>query len=166
MAGKGEQRQDALDVDRSADFLRRERNVQRFGVAFLILFVAAGLAGAFGNGPLADATVQSGAATIRFERFARQTVRTALEISLAGANTPTISVTLPRIFLDRIDLLDVQPPGSLKLLDDSLATFEVPTHGGSTTLILHYEPKRYGALEADVVVGEQPPAHVRQFVFF
>ena len=60
MTEKDEQKQDALDVGRSADFLRRERNVQRFGVAFLILFVAAGLGGAFGNGPLADATVQSG----------------------------------------------------------------------------------------------------------
>jgi hypothetical protein len=157
---------DALAIDTPEPFLRRERAVQRVGLGLLTLFVVAGLAGAFGNGPLAATTIRSGNTTIRFERFTRQTFRTELEVSISGANTPTISITVPRTFLDNVDMLEARPLDSLKRLDDDLATFEVPARNGAASLVLHYQPKNYGVLHADVSAGQQPPVRVRQIVFF
>jgi hypothetical protein len=157
---------DALAIDASETFLRRERAVQRVGLGLLTVFVAAGLAGAFGNGPLATTTIRSGNTTIRFERFTRQTFRTELEVSIAGANTPAISITISRTFLDNVDMLEARPLDSLKRLDDELATFDVPTRNGAATLVLHYQPKNYGVLDADVIAGQQPPVRIRQIVFF
>jgi hypothetical protein len=159
-------RDDDLTIDRPERFLRHERAIQKIGVVVLTLFAVAGLAGVFGNGPLAKASVTSGGATVRFERFARQTFRTELDISVDGVNAPTVAVTLPRTFLDRVDMLDLRPPDALKRMDSGVATFEVPAHNGSASLVLHYEPKTYGVLEADVSVGGAQPARVRQIVFF
>lgn len=166
MTRKTQRDNDALAIDRPHEFLRRERRVQQAGIVVLTLFSVAGLAGLFGNGPLADATITSGSTTLRFERFARHTFRTHLEISVTGADTPTVTVVLPRAFLDDIDLLEMRPPDTLTRLGETSATFEVPAGDGSATLMLHYEPKSYGILEADVVVAGQPPAHLRQIVFF
>ncbi len=126
----------------------------------------AGVAGLFGNGPLADATSTSGGITLRYERFARETFRTELDISIAGVNAPTVTLTLPRAFLDRVDMLDLRPSDTLKRMDRDFATFDVPVMNGTATLLLHYAPKQTGILEADVSVGGGPPAHFRQIVFF
>jgi hypothetical protein len=159
-------RDDELTIDRPERFLQRERAVQNIGVAILTLFAVAGLAGLFGNGPLAKASVTSGGVTVRFERFARQTFRTELDISVAGVNAPSVAVTMPRAFLDRVDMLDLRPADTLKRMDGGVATFEVPAHNGSASLVLYYEPKSYGVLETDVSVGGAQPARVRQIVFF
>jgi hypothetical protein len=159
-------RDDDLTIDRPERFLQHERAVQKAGVVFLTVFVVAGVAGLFGNGPLADATIASGGTTLRYERFTRQTFRTELDISIASVNAPTVALTLPRTFLDRIDMLDLRPADTLKRMDGDFATFEVPVLNGAASVVLYYEPKETGILEADVSVGGAPPVHFRQFVFF
>lgn len=163
---KAQRDKDALAIDRPEEFLRRERIAQTVGVVLMTLFVAAGLAGLFGSGPLAHAAVNSGNVTIRFERFTRQTFNTALDISVEGATGPTVSVSLPRAFLDKVDMLEVRPSDALKRMDADTATFEIPAGNGSATLVLQYEPKEYGVLDFNIVAGTEPPARVRQLVFF
>jgi hypothetical protein len=159
-------RDDELTIDRPERFLRRERAVQNAGVVLLSVFAAAGLAGMFGNGPLADATIRSGNTTIHFERFTRQTFRTELDIAIAGVGAATVTITVPRAFLDRVDMLELRPADTLKRMDAETATFEVPAHNGSASLVLFYEPKKYGVLTADIAVDNRQVAHVRQIVFF
>jgi hypothetical protein len=166
VAKRAQQDRDALPVERPETFLRRERAVQTVGVGVLTLFVMAGLAGAFGTGPLADATVTSGAITIRFERFVRQTYRTRAEISVTNANTQAVRIELSRTFLDGVDVLEVRPSDSFKLLRENVAVFDVPAVDGAATLVLEYEPKTFGILETDIVVAGQPAARIRQIVFF
>jgi hypothetical protein len=166
VAKKAHGESDALAMDQPAEFLRRERLAQQVGVVLLTIFVVAGLAGLFGNGPLAEAEVTAGAVTVRFERFARQSYRTHVEISVTGIEAATVHVTVPRAFLDNVDVLEVRPPDTLKRLEREVAIFELPSNAGAATLVLHYEAKSYGVLEADVAVNGQPPAHLRQIVFF
>jgi hypothetical protein len=166
MASKSRQN-DALAVDRPEVFLKRERAAQNVGVVFLTLFVIAGAAGLFGDGPLSQAVVTSGAVTVTFDRFARQTLRTALEIAAdAPASGAPIEIRVSREFLGAIDVLETRPVGALKRLDADTAVFEVPPSDGRAFLQLHYEPKRAGVLRTDVSVSAQPPVHVRQIVFF
>lgn len=166
MSAQKKRDNDDLTIDRPERFLAHERKAQQAGVVLLTIFAAAGLAGAFGNGPLADATVTSGSATLRFERFARLTFATELDISVNDVNAATVSVTLPRTFFDRIELKELRPEDTLKHLDGERATFEVPVHHGAASLVLRYEPQTYGVMEADVGIGGAPPARIRQIVFF
>jgi hypothetical protein len=166
VAQKARRDDEALDLDRPEQFLKRERAIQNAGVMGLTLFAVAGLAGLFGNGPLAEATAASGNATIRYERFTRQTFRTVLDISATGVTTSTVSITLPRAFLDRVDMLELRPADTLTHMDATTATFEVPADKGIASLVLHYEAQHFGVLAADVRVGGAPPARVRQIVFF
>jgi hypothetical protein len=166
VARKSSTGNDALDVDRPEQFLRRERIAQRAGILLLSIFVLAGIAGLFGNGPLSEVSLTSGSTTIQYERFARHTFRTRLEISVADANGSTLAIRIPRAFLDRVDMLEVRPANTLTHLDGDAAIFEVPVVDGVTTLQLHYEPNDYGVLEMDIAAGSQPAAHVRQIVFF
>ena len=147
--------------------MQRERVAQQIGLVLLSAFVLAGAGGLFGNGPLSETTVDAGAVSLRFERFTRQTFRTHLEIS---AETPgpdgLVEIRVAREFLSDVDVLEVRPASALKRLDRDVAIFEVPSAAGNATLQLLYEPKRYGVLRTDIVVGAQPAAHLRQIVFF
>jgi hypothetical protein len=166
MATKSRQK-DALAVDRPEVFLRRERAAQKLGVVLLALFVLAGAAGLFGNGPLSHAMVTSGAVSVTFERFTRQTLRTALEVAADAPMTGApIEIRVGREFLSAIDVLETRPFDALKRLDADAAIFEVPSSGGKAFLQLQYEPTRAGLLQTDVSVGAQSTAHVRQIVFF
>jgi len=158
---------DGLAVDRPEAFLKREHAAQKAGIVVLVLFVLAGMAGLFGDGPLSDSVVHNGAVTVTFERFTRQTTGTGLQVV---ADTPTtdgaVAIRLRREFLDDIDILEVRPANALKRLEADVVVFEVPAARGQAFLQLRYEPKRYGVLRTDIFVGAQPAAHVRQLVFF
>lgn len=158
---------DALAVERPEVFLQRERAAQQVGVVLLALFVVAGAAGLFGDGPLSRAVVTGGAVTVTYERFARQTLGTELEVATQAPTTGApVEIRLRREFLRNIDVLEMRPPNALKRLDEEAAIFEVPSSGARAVLHLHYEPKRPGVLRTEVRVAAEPIAHVRQVVFF
>lgn len=157
---------DALAVDRAEGFLRRERHAQRVGTGILTLFVLAGAAGLFGNGPLSQVVETSGVLTVTYERFTRQSVHSELAIEAGVPPAAAAEIRVAREFLDMVDLVDVRPVGALKRLEENAAVFEVPAPGGRVWLQLRYAPQRYGVLRTDIVVGSGAPAHVRQIVFF
>jgi hypothetical protein len=160
--------EDALDIDRPEVFLKHERRVQQIGVGLLALFVLAGAAGIFGDGPLSPTTATAGAVTLEFDRFVRQTFRTKLQITVDAVTESdgTIEIRIAREFVEGVDLVEIRPSNSLKRLDSDAAVFEVPATGGAAHLEVAYEPKAYGLLDVAVVADGQPPARIRQFVFF
>jgi hypothetical protein len=166
MAKKTQKDDDALEIDRPEVFLKRERVAQRIGTAILSVFVIAGVAGAFGSGPLSRTRVQDGSVTLEFERFTRQTFRTQLDISIAGLTGASQEIRIPREFLRRIDMLEMRPVGSLKRLEEDVAIFEVPVANGTAGLELLYAPNFFGVLQIDIAAGTAPSARVRQIVYF
>jgi hypothetical protein len=165
MATKSQQKE-ALVLDRPEAFLKRERVAQNVGVVLLAVFAIAGAAGLFGNGPLSQAVVTSGAVSVTFERFTRQKFRTALEVAADAPASGAIEIRVGREFLGAVDALQTRPGDALKRLDADVAIFEVPSSGGKAFLQLEYEAKEPGVLRTDVSVGAGSTAHVRQIVFF
>jgi hypothetical protein len=157
---------ETLAFDRAEKFLRRERVAQQIGVGLLTLLVVAGAAGLFGNGPLSAVTTTSGGLTIRYERFARQSFRTSLQIEAAAPSPGPAAIRLSRHFIDRVDVVEMRPPGALTQLDREFAIFEVPSSSGAAFLEVQYEPKHYGVLESQVRLDGQSMGHLRQVVFF
>jgi hypothetical protein len=166
MAKKPQKDQDALDIDRPEVFLKREHLAQQIGTVFLLVFVVAGVAGAFGNGPLSRTRVQDGNVTLEYERFTRETFRTQVDISIEGLTGAAQEIRIPREFLRRIDMLEVRPADTLKRLEEDVAIFEVPVVDGTASLELLYEPNSFGVLHLDIAAGAMPGASVRQIVYF
>ena len=108
-----------LQIERPDKFLKHERRFQRVGVMLLTLFVLAGVAGAFGDGPLGRATT-TGGTLLRYERFGRTTVPTLLTITVnaAVADGAPVRFRIARAFLQDVDSLELRPPDALKALEE------------------------------------------------
>ena len=166
MAKKPQKDESALGIDRPGVFLQRERLAQRIGTVVLSVFAVAGVAGAFGNGPLSRTRVQDGSVTLEFERFTRQTFRTQLDIAIDGLTGTSQEIRIPREFLRRIDMLEIRPAHTLTRLEEDVAIFEVPIANGTASLELLYAPNSFGMLQADIGAGTGASARVRQIVYF
>lgn len=160
-------RSEELELERPHAFLRRERAVQRAGVASLTLFVFAGAAGAFGDGPLSR-TATEGGTLVRYERFTRASAPTTIAISVAttAADGAPVRIRIDRALVDNLDFLEVRPNGALKMLDAEGAWLEAPAAGGRGEVELHYKPRRAGILRSLVAPQRGEPAQVWQLTYF
>src|SRR5688572_20481984 len=63
-----------LEVHQDMEFQQREWRVQKLGWILMFLFIAAAVAGAFGAGPVSNATAgeQGSAVWVDYERFGRR----------------------------------------------------------------------------------------------
>ena len=156
-----------LDLERPLKFLERERMAQRIGVGVLTLFVLAGAAGAFGNGPLSRASAE-GATHLTYERFGRTTAATSVVISVetSAADGVPVRFRLDRTFLDGVDELEVRPADALKGLDEGSVFFEVPAAGGQGHVELRYKPGRPGVFHTLVSPENGRPSRVWQLIYF
>jgi hypothetical protein len=156
-----------IQIARPHRFLKHERTLQKAGVAVLTVFVAAGIAGAFGDGPLARTTT-TGSTQIRYDRFGRTTapVSVAISIATAAADGAPVRFNIDRAFLEDVELVEVRPPDALKRLDDVSALFEVPASGGYAHVALHYKPKRPGLFQTAIVPERGDAVQLRQLIYF
>lgn len=103
----------ALDLE-EVPTMRRAWRFERVGWSAIALLLAAGLAGLFGDGMLAAATVASddGSTVVQFERIVRHGAPTQIQLQLApsSAGTDTLIVlSLDDRYLDAVDVSRITP---------------------------------------------------------
>lgn len=157
---------DGLDTDGADAFLKRERAAQRVGFVFLAVFVIAGAAGVFGNGPLSSAVLQQGATHITYERFTRQTVLTGIAIAVSGLSEDKVDISVSREFLQNLMELEVRPDSVTQRVEADAIVFEVPVTTGTARVELHYKPRDFGLYRADVGVKGASAARFWQLIYF
>ena len=103
----------SLDLDQDAGAVRRAWRFERVGWVVIVLAIAAGLAGALGDGPLSSTTVVSadGRVGVRFERVVRYNAPSTLEVRLApdGVGDTTVIVSLDMAYLRAVEVMRVTP---------------------------------------------------------
>ena len=156
-----------LQIQRPHKFLKHERTAQRAGVAVLTVFVLAGAIGAFGDGPLSQATTE-GQTQLTYDRFGRTSASTKLAISVetAAADGQPVRFRIERAFLADLESLEVRPPDALKALDETAAWFEVAASDGRGYVELHYSPSRPGVFQTLIAPEGAEPSRVWQFIYF
>ena len=99
-----------LQIDQALDFQQRFHVVQRVVWSVLALVPLAAVAGLFGGGLFSETTAGSRAAgvTVTYERFARITDESEIDLRLARADGPT-AVTIRRALLDRYQISEIRP---------------------------------------------------------
>ena len=136
-------------------------------MAVLTLFVLAGAAGAFGDGPLGRTTTE-GQIELTYERFGRTSAPTSvtIRVNTGAADGEPVRFRLDRAFLDDAESLEVRPPDALKGLDDASALFEVPAAGGRGHVELYYKPSRPGVFQTLVTPEAAEPSRLWQLIYF
>lgn len=103
----------SLDLDQDAGAIRRAWRFERIGWGVIVLAIAGGLAGAFGDGPLSSASVVSadGRVGVHLERVVRYNAPSTLEVRLApdGVGDTIVTVSLDTAYLRAVDVIRVTP---------------------------------------------------------
>jgi hypothetical protein len=160
-----------LEVQHDDSFQKSEWRIQRLGWAAWIAIVIAALAGLLGTGPLshADSSAPDGSLSVVYDRFLHYHKPAAIEVLVdsGGADDGPLRLKLSRSFLDRIQMLRIEPePEEQSLAADGVVY--AFTQVGAPELgkvMFHFEYERFGNTKGSVerVGGES--IRFQQFVY-
>jgi hypothetical protein len=150
-------------------FHRREWAIHRAGWVLLALFLGAGVAGVFGNGPLARQRLVIGDNELEFDRFARRGAPTQWRIK-PGRSAQGDGVVVIRIsanFVERYSIEAIIPEPRSAALSGTDVRFEFDASDPDPDAVIdfHVEPTRIGRSEGELGIGASQPLRVSQFIY-
>ena len=154
-----------LQIEQALDFQRRFHRIQRIAWWLLALVPVAAVLGLFGGGLFGETTAGSRAAglTVTYDRFARITADTEIELRLARADGPT-SVSISRALLDGYDITEIRPePERVVTRPDRIEYVFAASASGTARFAV--QPSSAGSISGTVTVAGGAPVRVNQFVF-
>lgn len=164
-------RKRGIDLEIHPRFQRREWAAQRLGWIVMFGLLAAGMAGAFGRGPLASASAGEAGDPLRldYERTVRHRAPTTLRVHLApgAARDGRVRLGVSRDYLRAMELTRAVPePEAVEAAgEDYVFTFRVTDPERSSTIVLDLEPESYGTMEGRIGLPDAPAVRFRHFVF-
>jgi hypothetical protein len=97
-----------LEIERDFGFEQHQLRVQRWARALMALVVLTGLLGAFGDGVLSGAAVNSAEVQLSYQRLARRTVALEFQFQLSRATT-ALELRVPNSILERAQVRSLEP---------------------------------------------------------
>jgi hypothetical protein len=160
-----------LDVQRDDSFQKSEWRIQRLGWAAWSAVVIAALAGLLGSGPLshADSSASDGALSVQYDRFLHYHQPTAIEVlvSSRGAGDGPLRLKLSRSFLDRIQMLRIEPEAEEQSLAEDGVVYAFTQVGAPefSKVLFHFEYEYFGNTKGSVELVGGGSAGFQQFVY-
>ena len=145
---------------------------EKIAFSILVMFVIAALAGAFGDGPLSEASVTSEDAQLRveYQRFSRRHAQQFLDITFPtqpGAKQAQLSINSD--YLQKVQITDVFPrPLESSHHERGQLSFATDGSGKPMSVRVHLESQQAGTQEARFTAGtpDKPvEAHFKQIVY-
>jgi hypothetical protein len=161
----------SLDVQHDDSFQKSDWRIQRIGWAAWIAVVIAALAGLLGTGPLshANSSTSDGSLSVRFDRFLHYHQPTTLEVFVRSrrGNVEPLRIKLSRSFLDRIQMLRIEPePQEQSLAVDGVVyAFNQESALELGKILFHYEFEDFGTSRGIAELVGSGSANFRQFVY-
>jgi hypothetical protein len=148
-----------LQVRQDDRFRRRERVVQRVAWVLIVLFIAAGLLGVFGPGPLSWSTAASedGAVTVEYQRFGHLEADDLVTITVAGAAvaSDSVEVELAAEWVAAVDLQSIVPQPDMETSTADGLLLEVAAQPGSpVTIQITYRASTVGPIDGAARLDE------------
>ena len=161
---------DRLELERDESFHRWDWRSQRIGWILWGLVLAAAVAGLVGPGLFSATSASSadGAITVAYDRFAHFHHPTTLDVTLRPASsTNELQVTLPQSYLDRVQLVRVQPEPERQVLTTGGAVliFARNPTADEVKFVLHIEHEYFGKTTARFELSGHEPVHFTQYVY-
>jgi hypothetical protein len=160
-----------LDLPQDDSFQKSEWRIQRAGWAAWIAITIAALAGLLGTGPLshADSSASDGSLSVQFDRFLHYHQPAAIEVFVnsRGADNRPLRLKLSRSFLDRIQMLRIEPePEGQSLAEDGVVySFTKESAPEFSKVLFHFEYEYFGNTKAIVELVGGGSASFQQFVY-
>jgi hypothetical protein len=154
-----------LQIDQALPFQRRFHLIQRVAWSLLALVPVAAVLGLFGGGLLGETSAGSRAAgvTVSYDRFARMSADTELELRLERADGPS-AVSISRSLLDQYDISEIRPePERVITRPDRIEYVFAASASGTARFAV--QPSAPGSASGMVAVHGGSPVRVRQLVF-
>jgi hypothetical protein len=161
----------SLDVQHDDSFQRSEWRIQRVGWAAWGAIVVAALAGLLGTGPLshADSSASDGSLSVKFDRFVHYHRPSVLEVFVHSrrANDQPLRLKVSQAFLDRIQMLRIEPEPEEQLLAGDGVVYAFSQEGRSefSKVLFHFEFERFGKSRGSVEFVGSGSASFQQFVY-
>lgn len=161
----------SLDVQHDDSFQKSEWRIQRIGWAAWSAIVIAALAGLLGTGPLshADSSAADGSLSVKFDRFAHYHRPSMLEVFInsRGASNQPLRLKVSQAFLDRIQILRIEPEPEEQLLSGDGVVYSFSQEGRPefSKVLFHFEFERFGKSRGSVELIGSPSASFQQFVY-
>ena len=143
--------------------------VELTGFACLVLFVAAAMGGAFGDGPASNATGASGDGSLQveYQRFCRRHAPQEIRVTVPtqrGVNH--VELTFNSEYLRRVQITEIAPqPQQATAQSEGRLRFVTDGSGTPLTVQLHVQAQRAGFQQAVVSVARHGDVQLKQFVY-
>jgi hypothetical protein len=160
-----------LDVQHDYSFQKSEWRVQRLGWAAWIAIVVAALAGLLGTGPLshADSSASNGTLSVQYDRFLHYHQPTAIEVLInsRGRDDGRLRLKLSRSFLDRIQMLRIEPEPQKQSLAEDGVVYAFTQDGAPefSKVLFHFEYEYFGDTKGSVELVGGGSAGFQQFIY-
>lgn len=156
-----------LQIDADVEFERRIWFVQRVLWAALAVVLAAGVAGAFGAGPLSRGVARSASGlAVEYERFLRVGAPTLMHVHVAGAGEEA-RLWVNAGFAREFDVDSIVPEARVLEADEGRIVYAVPLRrgGGSATVHFRVRPRRGGSVHVAFGSGADESVEFEPFVY-
>lgn len=158
-----------LEIDQNLGYARKAWRVQRAGWAGMALMVVGGLAGLFGNGPLAAAHVQARGVELEYDRLARYDASTSLEVQMAPVALvgDTARIWLDRRYMAEVEIEEIMPePDRMATVGDTVwLEFLAGRATGPVRLKIDIRPRRAGLRTGHLGTAGGAAVEFRQFIY-
>jgi hypothetical protein len=159
----------SIEIDQDLDHARALWRVQRVGWIVIALIIIAGAAGAFGDGPLAHASVSSSGLVVRYDRLARHGAPTTIDVEVPPAmrRGDTLRFWIDRRYADGVKIESVTPePARSETQSDSLwFTVMAPQSTSPARVNIVLRPQDFGSRSGRLGVHGFGSVAFRQFVY-
>lgn len=158
---------DGLELEEDLPFQRRQWVVERTGWTAMAVFLVAGLAGAFGDGPLSNRIAEATDVQLNYERYLRHSKPAELQLLVRTEETDTTSISLSQDYLATQEVEDVFPePQSVRIgADEVTYVFALEPSARLVDVRFRLRPQDLGWHTGTVAVGTKQPITIRQFTY-
>jgi hypothetical protein len=159
-----------LEVPQDLAFQRRAWTFERIGWVAMALVLLAGIAGVWGEGPLAQAEAVSrdGSYSVEYARFARHQAPEAIRVTLtAGAAGQEARLSIDRDYADGMQVEEVYPePESVEAgPDEVIYVFSLAEEGTAATVVFSVLYDDIGRNGGEITLEGHPPVKLSQFIY-
>ena len=153
-----------IEVNQDLDFQRAEWRFQRVAWMVIALIAIASILGAFGRGPIANATATTAAGdlTVEYERIARHTAITRFDLHFARAQGE-VGVSIPSSYLKGAELRSIVPEPTKTESGAGSSTFYFDLRPGAVVSFI-FEPDALGSHRLDLGLNGRTALRLKQFV--
>jgi hypothetical protein len=167
MVSKAQRARELAEFEGEEAFHRREWLFQRVAWTLLALFIAAGLAGVFGSGPLSAQILVAEGGTLEIDRFVRRRASKEWKIrpSQKAAHGSHYEVRVSASFLEGYEISTIVPEPTSMVASGGDVKFIFDASAASGPIVFHAEPERIGFSTGTFVLSGSEPVRVRQFIY-